>query len=303
MRPDDVIARYGGEELAVILPETDLAGGIRIADELRKMIATETFVFEDEDIDVTISCGVAQLEPKWRSYDFVEAADEQLYEAKRAGRNRVCPELAIAARDVLGSPPMRVDRRGPRFDVARVLSARGGRGAPDRVAAGRYLSRDSHARFDSPPFDNSAMDGYAVRADDVAASAERPRPSTPVRGNRARAGRSPSPAPGTACRIFTGAPMPQGATRWSSRKTPIATATEVDDSRASTVGKHVRAQGSDVSSGTLTPAGRRLDSGPARSASSRARTSTRAGLRAAASRLALDGRRASAARRRRSSPV
>ena len=91
LRPDDVIARYGGDELAVILPETDAVGGVRIADELRKMIATETFIFEDEDIDVTISCGVAQLEPKWRAYDFVRAADEQLYEAKRAGRNRVCP--------------------------------------------------------------------------------------------------------------------------------------------------------------------------------------------------------------------
>jgi len=91
LRPDDVIARYGGEEIAVILPETDLRGGIRIADELRKMIATETFVFEEEDIDITISCGVAQLDPTWRSYDFVRAADEQLYEAKRAGRNRVRP--------------------------------------------------------------------------------------------------------------------------------------------------------------------------------------------------------------------
>lgn len=91
LRPDDVIARYGGEELAIVLPETDLAGGVRIAEELRKMIATETFVFEEEDIDVTISCGVAELDPKWRSYDFVRAADERLYEAKRAGRNRVCP--------------------------------------------------------------------------------------------------------------------------------------------------------------------------------------------------------------------
>ncbi|TFH29319.1 MAG: diguanylate cyclase [Myxococcales bacterium] len=91
LRPDDVIARYGGEEIAVILPETDLRGGIRIADELRKMIAAETFIFEEDDIDVTISCGVAQLDPTWRSHDFVRAADERLYEAKRAGRNRVCP--------------------------------------------------------------------------------------------------------------------------------------------------------------------------------------------------------------------
>ena len=91
LRPDDVIARYGGEELALILPETDLAGGVQIANELRKMIATASFVFEDEDIDVTVSCGVAQLDPAWSSYDFVKAADEQLYEAKGAGRNRVCP--------------------------------------------------------------------------------------------------------------------------------------------------------------------------------------------------------------------
>ena len=92
LRPDDVIARYGGEELAVILPETDLPGGVLIAEELRELIATASFLFEDEDIDVTVSCGVAQLDPSWRSYDFVKAADEQLYEAKRAGRNRVHPQ-------------------------------------------------------------------------------------------------------------------------------------------------------------------------------------------------------------------
>ena len=91
IRPDDVIARYGGEELAMILPETDLAGGRLIADELRERIASSSFVFEDEDIDVTVSCGVAQLDPSWSSYDFVKAADDQLYEAKRSGRNRVCP--------------------------------------------------------------------------------------------------------------------------------------------------------------------------------------------------------------------
>lgn len=92
IRPDDVIARYGGEELALILPETELAGGVLIADELRRIIASASFVFEDEDIDVTVSFGVAQLEPSWSSYDFVKAADAQLYRAKRAGRNRVCPE-------------------------------------------------------------------------------------------------------------------------------------------------------------------------------------------------------------------
>ena len=92
IRPDDVIARYGGEELALILPETELAGGVLIADELRRIIAGTRFAFEDEDIDVTVSCGVAELDLGWSSYDFVKAADHQLYEAKRAGRNRVRPQ-------------------------------------------------------------------------------------------------------------------------------------------------------------------------------------------------------------------
>jgi two-component system cell cycle response regulator len=91
IRPDDVLARYGGEELAIILPETDLAGGVLIAEALRELVAAARFVFEDEDIDVTVSCGVAELDPTWSSYDFVKAADEQLYQAKRAGRNRVHP--------------------------------------------------------------------------------------------------------------------------------------------------------------------------------------------------------------------
>jgi len=91
LRPDDVVARYGGEELAFILPETDLEGGVQIAEELRQIIATATFEFEDEENDVTVSCGVAQLDPEWSSFDFVKAADAKLYEAKGSGRNRVCP--------------------------------------------------------------------------------------------------------------------------------------------------------------------------------------------------------------------
>ena len=92
LRPDDVIARYGGEEIALILPETDLAGGILIADELRELIAEQTFLFEHDEITVTVSCGVAELDATWDWFAFVKAADEQLYEAKRTGRNRVCPQ-------------------------------------------------------------------------------------------------------------------------------------------------------------------------------------------------------------------
>lgn len=92
LRPDDVIARYGGEEFAVVLPETKLSGGILIAQELRQMVEDETFSFEDEEIQVTISCGVSEFAADWRCHDFLSDADQKLYEAKRSGRNRVCPQ-------------------------------------------------------------------------------------------------------------------------------------------------------------------------------------------------------------------
>jgi len=81
------------------------------------------------------------------------------------------------------------------------------------ASSGRYLSRDLLARLDSPPFDNSAMDGYAVRASEVA-SAEPDAPvRLPVRGESRAGGPLPGALePGTTYRIFTGAPMPAGAT-------------------------------------------------------------------------------------------
>ena len=91
LRPDDVIARYGGEEFAIVLPETKLRGGILIAEQLRQMIEDEAFVFEGEEIQVTVSCGVSELEADWRCNDFLRDADRKLYEAKGSGRNRVCP--------------------------------------------------------------------------------------------------------------------------------------------------------------------------------------------------------------------
>ena len=83
---------------------------------------------------------------------------------------------------------------------------------PLAEAAGRYLSQDIAAAFDSPPFDNSAMDGYAVRAEDVAGATKASAVHLRVTGESRAGGPLPEPLqPGTACRIFTGAPMPVGA--------------------------------------------------------------------------------------------
>ena len=90
IRRDEVLARYGGEEFAVILPETNLEGAHALADGLREKIEESRFVFQGETIQVTISIGVAMLHDDDRtSLDLIKRADEKLYAAKRAGRNRV----------------------------------------------------------------------------------------------------------------------------------------------------------------------------------------------------------------------
>jgi diguanylate cyclase (GGDEF)-like protein len=93
LRPDDEIGRYGGEEFCAILPETSLEGATAIGEELRTRVEGHTFVVEGETIDVTISLGAAQLQDEMTMKDFYKAADEQLYKAKRTGRNKVCPEV------------------------------------------------------------------------------------------------------------------------------------------------------------------------------------------------------------------
>ena len=116
-------------------------------------------------------------------------------------------------------------------------------------SSGRYVSRDVVARFDSPPFDNSAMDGYAVRAADVSAASPDTPVRLPLRGESRAGGALPGPLkPGTVCRIFTGAPMPLGADAVVIQEDTDRDDDEVVIREASPEGKHVRAQGTDVSS-------------------------------------------------------
>jgi diguanylate cyclase (GGDEF)-like protein len=96
IRREDLFARYGGEEFVVILTITKLEGGIRFAQNIRQMIARRPFSFEGTQIPLTISLGVTTMfdEPKVDAEALIRRADERLYEAKRAGRNRVAPALA-----------------------------------------------------------------------------------------------------------------------------------------------------------------------------------------------------------------
>ncbi|MDB5651810.1 MAG: diguanylate cyclase [Hyphomicrobiales bacterium] len=99
-RPADFVARYGGEEFAVILPDTDLAGAQHVAEGLR--IAVQTLLLPHPGNPtgfVTISLGVTCKVPGSKDRGLVQAADEALYRAKSAGRNRVEVQATLLSTD------------------------------------------------------------------------------------------------------------------------------------------------------------------------------------------------------------
>ncbi|WP_432822546.1 diguanylate cyclase [Trichloromonas sp.] len=91
LRDYDLAARFGGEEFALILPETDLEEAVHVANRLRCNISELRFPGENHDIRLTISLGIATYpHNKVRSVDdLIREADRALYNAKEKGRNRV----------------------------------------------------------------------------------------------------------------------------------------------------------------------------------------------------------------------
>jgi diguanylate cyclase (GGDEF)-like protein len=86
IRRSDILARWGGEEFAILLAETDAREALQFADKLRDSIANLAF---DEIGSVTCSFGIAQIESGMTVEEFISRADEALYRAKIGGRNRV----------------------------------------------------------------------------------------------------------------------------------------------------------------------------------------------------------------------
>ncbi len=92
IRQVDLAARYGGEEFAVIVPEADLEGAVQLAERLRTALETSEVELPDgKRMTVTASFGVAVKGDLLQGEDLIASADEALYEAKRAGKNRVSP--------------------------------------------------------------------------------------------------------------------------------------------------------------------------------------------------------------------
>jgi diguanylate cyclase (GGDEF)-like protein len=89
LRAQDLVARWGGEEFLILLPDTDLEGGLTVAEDLREGIAARALTIGEETMRLTLSLGVAGYCADQSLNDCIKAADTALYRAKVEGRNRV----------------------------------------------------------------------------------------------------------------------------------------------------------------------------------------------------------------------
>jgi len=87
-RETDISGRYGGEEFAVFLVDSDISAARVFAERLRRNVETSEIEWEGQHLQVTISLGIAAADPGFRCHNqWIEAADKALYQAKQGGRN------------------------------------------------------------------------------------------------------------------------------------------------------------------------------------------------------------------------
>jgi len=89
VRRQDLVSRWGGEEFLIVLPETELAGGAILAENIRQKIESEKFVYNEQTMNVKMSFGVCSSGSELSMDELIKKADDNLYRAKEAGRNKV----------------------------------------------------------------------------------------------------------------------------------------------------------------------------------------------------------------------
>ncbi|WP_248747465.1 diguanylate cyclase [Pseudomonas sp. MWU12-2037] len=89
LRPGDFIARFGGEEFVLLVPDTSVTAGLKLTESLRAAIEACPFHFKGERVTITVSVGLSAFKTGERSDHALKRADEALYRAKNAGRNRI----------------------------------------------------------------------------------------------------------------------------------------------------------------------------------------------------------------------
>ena len=96
IRQCDILCRLGGEEFAIILPETDVRGAAIVGEKLRASVANSQFRFKEQPVPVTVSIGAAEFRGSDTQEDVFERADRALYLAKKRGRNLCCTEQDLS---------------------------------------------------------------------------------------------------------------------------------------------------------------------------------------------------------------
>lgn len=89
LRPQDTVARFGGEEFIILLPETPLADAALAMTRLQRELTRKFFLSGNEKVLITFSCGVTQMHPDDDQASVIKRADEAMYQAKQTGKNRV----------------------------------------------------------------------------------------------------------------------------------------------------------------------------------------------------------------------
>ena len=98
IRQSDLLARYGGDEFAIVLPEAGAEAALQFCEKLRGIVGAHAFRYQQQVIEATISIGLQSYEHsdgEKTVSQLVAAADARLYEAKKAGRNRICAGLFV----------------------------------------------------------------------------------------------------------------------------------------------------------------------------------------------------------------
>ena len=112
LRQCDWIARYGGEEYALILPDTPCLEALKLLERLRLLVEKHVFDRDHSPMKVTVSLGITQYDVKRHTLEsFIAEADEALYEAKNHGRNQVRVYGLGASGDTLVNPQVLIEAR------------------------------------------------------------------------------------------------------------------------------------------------------------------------------------------------
>jgi diguanylate cyclase len=93
LRATDFLARYGGEEFLVLMPGADAVAATSVADKLREEVFTCGFHYRGDDVQISVSCGIAAFRPDEKPDDVFERADKAMYRAKEHGRNQCVTDV------------------------------------------------------------------------------------------------------------------------------------------------------------------------------------------------------------------